>query len=120
MPGEEIFCLIMMLGCCFGCGAMIYGIGLWAERSKKPFGFWTFKEVRPESITNIPAYNRDNSRMWKLYAMPYFLAGIFEFISIWMPSISWLPIALLIFSCTIGIWWLIRRYQRIFRKYSAK
>ena len=119
MSGEEIFGLIIMLGCCFCCGAIFYGIGLWAERSKKPFGFWTFKEVRPESITNIPAYNRDNARMWKLYAVPYFLAGIFEFISIWETSASWLSIALLIFACTAGIWWVIRRYRAILGKYSV-
>ena len=114
MTGEEIFGLIMMLGCCFGCGAMFYGIGLWAERSKKPFGFWTFKEVKPESISDIPAYNRENGRMWKRYALPFFLAGILACISIWISAV------LLICSCTVGIWWLIRGYQKIFRKYSAK
>ena len=120
MSGEEIFGLIIMLGCCLGCGAMFYGIGLWAEISKMPFGFWTFKEVRPESVTNIPAYNRENARMWKLYAGPYFFSGIFEFISIWIPILNWVAIALLLASCTLGIWWLIHEYQRIFRKYCAE
>ena len=114
MTGEEIFGLIMMLGCCFGCGAMIYGIGLWAEKSKKPFGFWTFKEVKQESISDIPAYNRENARLWKLYAASYFLAGFSAFFSVWI------PILILIFSCTAGIWWLIRGYRRILRKYSAE
>ena len=114
MAGDEILGLIMMFVICFGCGVMIYGIGLWAEKSKTPFGFWTFKEVRAESIANIPAYNRENARMWKLYAVPYFLSGIFAFISIWI------SVLILIFSCTVGIWWLIREYQRIFRKYSTK
>ena len=114
MAGEEIWGLILMFGICIGCGAMIYGIGIWAELSEKPFGFWTFREVKPESITDIPAYNQENARMWKRYSLPYFAAGVLAFLSIMISAV------LLTLSCTVGIWWLVRAYQRIFRKYSAK
>ena len=114
MSGEEIFGLIVLLGCCVGCGAMFYGIGLWAERSKKPFGFWTFKEVMPDSIFDVAAYNLENGRMWKRYSLLYFLAGAFGVISIWICAV------ILIVSCTAGFWWLIRGYRRIYRKYSVK
>ena len=113
MAGEVIWGLILMFGICIGCGAMIYGIGIWAEQSEKPFGFWTFREVKPESIMDIPAYNRENARMWKRYSLPYFAAGVLAFASIAISAV------LLTLSCTVGIWWLVRAYQRIFRKYSG-
>ena len=118
MSGEEIFGLMIMLGCCFGCGAMIYGIGIWAEKSKKPFGFWTYKEVKPESISDIPAYNRENGKMWKIYSIPYFLAALCGIGGIWCPWLNALAVSLVILACTLGIGWLIWYYKRIFRKYS--
>ena len=118
MSGEEMFGLIIMLGCCFGCAAMIYGIGFWAEKSKKPFGFWTFKEVKPDSISDIPAYNRENSRMWKRYSIPWFLAALCAIGGIWLPWLNILAISLVILACTLGIGWLIWYYKRILRKYS--
>ena len=66
MAGEEIFGLIMMLGICFGFGIFCCILGASAERSKKPVAFWTGRELKPDQITDIDAYNRENSRMWKL------------------------------------------------------
>ena len=118
MSGEEIFGLMIMLGCCFGCGGMIYGIGIWSEKSKMPFGFWTFHEVKPESISDIPAYNRENGKMWKIYSIPYFLAALCGIGGIWLPWLNWLAVSLIILASTLGIVWLIWYYKRIFRKYS--
>lgn len=118
MSGEEIFGLMIMLGCCLGCGGMIYGIGLWSEKSKKPFGFWTYKEVKPESISDIRAYNRANGKMWKIYSIPYFLAALCGIGGIWLPWLNWLAVSLIILASTFGIVWLIWYYKRVFRKYS--
>ena len=117
MSGEEIFGLIVILGVCFGCGAMILGIGIWAERSKKPFGFWTFREVIPESISDIPSYNRENGKMWKAYSVPYFLAGFCGICGIWLPWCHQIAGVLVILACTLGILCLIWCYKRISRKY---
>ena len=118
MSGEEIFGLIILLGCCVSSGAMFYGIGIWAEKSKKPFGFWTFKEVKPESISDISAYNRKNGKMWKIYSIPYFLAAFCGIGGIWCPWLNALAVSLVILACTLGIGWLIWYYKRVFRKYS--
>jgi hypothetical protein len=117
VSGEEIFGFIMMFGCCFGCGAMIFGIGLWAERSKKPFGFWTFREVKRESISDIPAYNRESGKLWKLYSVPFFLAGALYSAGIRFPALQMAAIILLVIACTVGIALLIWQYKRIERKY---
>ena len=117
MTGEQIFGLIMIAGISFGCGAMIFGIGLWAERSKKPFGFWTFKEVKPEAISDIPAYNRENGKLWKLYSIPFFLAAALYVAGIRFPILQITSIILLVAACTAGIGWLIWQYKRIERKF---
>ena len=119
MNGEEIFGMIIMLGCCFGCGAMIFGIGLWAERSKKPFGFWTFREVKPEAISDVPAYNRANGKLWKLYSIPFFLASALFVAGIWNPGFQMAALVVLIGACTLGILWLILHYRHILRKYCG-
>ena len=118
MSGDQIFGVIMLVGVCFGCGAMIYGIGLWAERSKKPFGFWTFREVKSETISDIASYNRENGKLWKLYSVPFFLAGFCGIGGIWSRWLNVIAIILLVLACTLGIGWLIWNYKRIFRKYS--
>ena len=118
MTGEQILGVIMILGVCFGCGAMIYGISLWAEKSKKPFGFWTFKEVKSESISDVSAYNRENGKMWKIYSIPYFLAGFCGIGGIWFLWLHAVAGILMILACTLGIGWLVWYYKRIFRKYS--
>ena len=120
MSGEDIFGLIIMVTVSFGCGVLFYAMGLLAVRSKKPFGFWTGKEVKPETISDIPAYNRENGKMWKLYSLPWFVTGVLYFGGIRFPALQWLSVALLIAAGTAGIGWLICRYNRIFKKYSVK
>ena len=120
MTGDDIIGLIVILLVSLGCGALFFGMGHCAERSKKPFGFWTFKEVRPESITDIPAYNRENGKMWKLYSLPWFLTGVLYSGGIRFYALEWLSVALLVLVNTAGIGWLVCRYNRIFRKYSIK
>ncbi len=118
MNGEQLFGLIMLLGVCFGLGIMIYFIAIWAERSKKPFGFWTFREVKPEAISDIPSYNRENGKMWKLYSVPFFLAGFCGMGGVWLTWLRTAALVLVILACTLGIGWLIWNYKRIFRKYA--
>ena len=120
MTPEQIFGLIVNLAVSWSCGACFYGIGLWAERSKKPFGFWTWKEVKPESIRDIPAYNRENGKMWKLYAYPYFVVGFCAILGIWIPLMNGLALGILLLNCSLGFWWVVRRYKHIYRKYAVK
>ena len=120
MTGDGIFGIIMMLCISFGCGALFFGLGLWAQRSKNPFGFWTGKEVKTEFIPDIPAYNRENAKMWKIYSTPYFLSCVFSVVGIWLPGFNWFSVTLLFAACTLGIGWLIWQYKKIYRKYSIK
>ena len=119
MTGETIFGMIMMIGCGFGCGALCYGLGVWAAKRKTPMGFWTGVEIDPKKVSDIPAYNRANARMWKLYSIPYWLTGLAGFVSIFDIRASALAGILILLGCTVGIGWLIWVYKRICKRYMV-
>lgn len=119
MTGEQIFSLILILGTSWGCGAVFFGLGVWAGKRKTPMHFYAGRAVDPKSISDIPAYNRENSRMWKLFSAPFWLAGVFGIFGVWMRWISILCCVSIMLSCTVGIWWLLREYRRIEQKYKA-
>ena len=108
MIGKIICCVTV-----FGCAALFYGIGVFAEKSKTPMWFWSGSSVDAAQITDVQSYNRENAVMWKRYSLWYAAAGVAEF---WN-SIAFMVI--LILSCTVGLALLVRSYNRIFRKYRV-
>ena len=120
MP-EEILVAIVMGICGFGCGGLFYGIGAWALRSQKPVGFWANgKEIRPEDVSDIAAYNRAYARMWKRYSIPYWLCGLVGTVTAWHPVFPLLCMIVMILACSVGIWWLVSSYGRIWNQYRVK
>ena len=117
MTGEEIFGLIIMIWFVGGCGLIFAGIGFRASRSKKPVGFWTGKEVKPETVTDIPGYNAENARMWYWYSSPYFVSVLLSILGIWVEWANMAALGLVILACTLGLWWLIRTYKNIEKRY---
>lgn len=97
----------------FGCAALFYGIGVYAQRLQRPMSFWAGRAVDPATVTDTPAYNRENGIMWKRYSLWYAAAGVAE---IWS-EIAFL--AILVLSATLGLALLIRSYRRICKKYST-
>ena len=120
MNGEEILGSIMMIFCGFGCGALFSWIGGWAASRKDPMHFWTGSTVDPNAITDIPAYNQANSRMWKQYAWLYWLAGICGVLSFLDIRFSVLAGIVISLACTVGIWWLIHTYKKIEKRYKVQ
>ena len=72
MDVGTIFGVIVMALCGFGCGALFFGIGVWAGKAKKPVHFWAGSRIDPRTITNVAAYNRENARMWKKFSVSDF------------------------------------------------
>ena len=96
------------------------GIGIYALKSKKPMHFWSGSKVDPKTISNVRAYNRANSLMWKQYSISFWMCGVLSIASIWA---RWCAAAytILIFAGSIGGGiWLVLRYQQISRKYTVK
>ena len=115
MTGEAIVGTVIMVVCCMGCGAVFFGIGVWANRRKTPMHFWAGTELDPKTVSDIPAYNHENAVMWKLYSIPYWLAGVLS-----LYQAQWCAIAaliLMILACFPGLLIMIRHYRKLEAKY---
>ena len=79
-----------------------------------------YPKVDSKTISNVRAYNRANSLMWKQYSISFWMCGVLSIASIWA---RWCAAAytILIFAGSIGGGiWLVLRYQQISRKYTVK
>lgn len=120
MDPKAIAGTVIMLACCWGCGALFFGIGTWAEHRRSPMHFWAGTEIDPGSISDVSSYNRENGIMWKLYSIPYLIAGVFGLFS---GSAHWCAVAaliLLVLACFPGLVILIRQYKRIEKRYMIR
>ena len=114
MDGERILGIIVMVFCSLMCGGIFSGLAVWAKKSKKPVHFYSGTTVDPKTVSDIPAYNLENSRMWMLYSVPFWACGIISFFSTAVAAII-----MTVASLPGGIW-LIFRYKRISKKYIIR
>ena len=119
LDGEKIFCVIVMVLSCWGCAGLFCGIGYWAKKRKDPMHFYSGSTVDPKSISDIPAYNRANSRMWMTYSIPFWLCGFFSIAGLWASWCGVVSVVLLCVGSIAGSVWLVLRYQKIRRKFAA-
>lgn len=120
MNREAIGGMIIMVLVCWGCGGLFFGIGCWSVRRRSPMHFWAGTQLDPKTISDIPAYNRENGTMWKLYSVPFWLAGVFSLGVGWEPMVSIASLVLMLLASTVGLWWLVRRYKHIEAKYRVQ
>ena len=118
MDGEQIFSIILMTFVNLLCAGIFYGIGVWAQKRKDPMHFYSGTTVDPRTISDVPAYNRENAKLWKQYSIPFWFCAAFAFGSIWMEILMKISVALLIVGCTLGGIWLILKYNRILKAYK--
>lgn len=115
----EFIGTIILTAFCFAGGAVFFGIGVYAGRKKGPMNFWAGEQIAPESVTDIPAYNRQNALMWKWYSLSYFLTGLCALLSIWSRGWNYICLGVLVLGCCGGMIAVICRYRNIRRKYLA-
>lgn len=121
MDAEAILGAIVLILCGFGCGSLFFWIGSWAQKRKDPAPFWTGSFVDPKTITDIPAYNKANARMWKQYAIPFWITGLCGLSSFINDRLSALVgCASAGIASTVGIVWLICTYKRIEKQYKVQ
>lgn len=118
MNGETILAVIVMTGIGLGMGALFFWMGVWAASRKDPMHFWSGSTVDPRTISDVPAYNLANGRMWKWYSAPYWLSGICALLGIFHLHFLVLSAVFMVAACTVGIWWLVREYRRICKEYK--
>ena len=116
--GESVGTIILT-AFCFAGGAVFFGVGVYAGRKKGPMNFWAGEQIAPESVTDIPAYNRQNAVMWKWYSLSYFLTGLCALLSIWSRGWNYICLGVLVLGCCGGMIAVICRYRNIRRKYLA-
>ena len=97
---------------CWFCTLIFALIALWAFKRKTPMHFWAGSEVKPDEITDIPAYNKENGMMWLKYTVAMFFSGV---VSLWSVGIGAI---LLTVVCVPGIAYLVVKYKRIYNKYK--
>ena len=118
MDGERIFGIILMTFVNLMCAGIFYGIGVWAQKRKDPMHFYSGTTVDPRTISDVPAYNRENARLWKQYSIPFWICAACAFGSIWVEVLMKISVALLVVGCTLGGIWLILKYNRILKAYK--
>lgn len=118
MASGQLAVSMIVAGICgFGSAGLFYGIGRRGAKQSQPMNFWTGQTIDPESVTDIPAYNRACSRMWKLFSIPCWICGV---LALMLPLGNWTAVAgvvILALWGTVGIWWLIKSYKRIEKQY---
>lgn len=107
--GSIIWYFIMLL-----CTFVFFAIGYYAKKSKVPMHFYSGTEVDPAIITDIKAYNKENSIMWNTYALWYLISTFAHALS------PMLAVIMLMLACTLGIGILIFAYNKILKKYSVR
>jgi len=96
------------------CSALMTGIGIFAWKRKEPMWFWSGSTVKAEAITNVPAYNRANGRMWIVFSLPFWLSTVLGCFS---PAAGGILVAV---ACILGIPALVFAYRNIYEQYSRK
>lgn len=86
-------------------------IGVYAWRRKKPMWFWIEPEIAPASLTDVPAYNRANGKLWLAYSLVFWLSAPVCLIN---DTVGGLLMAILALA---GLPVLAAVYKKIYRKY---
>ena len=119
MSEEPIIVVVIMLVCTWCCGLLFYLIGHYGDKSTKPMHFWAGSEIDPRRISDVPAYNHANAVMWKLYAIPYWLAGVLSCFGLLREVFIIAGTVMLFLAGFPGIPLLIRKYKQIEKKYVS-
>lgn len=117
MDKENIVGAVIMVLCCLLCAGSFTGIGIWAAKATKPVHFWSGTQVSPEKVADVKGYNRANARMWKLYAMPYWVSTALSVLGFWGKAYIIAAAVLLSLACVPGVLFLVWRYRAIERRY---
>ena len=111
---DTIIGMIIITACSFLCAAIFYGIGIWASKREDPMHFYSGTTVDPKTVSDIPAYNLENSKMWMIYSVPFWASGVVSFFHMGAAAV------IVTVACFPGFLWLIFRYKRICKKYIIR
>ncbi len=102
---------IVGLVCCLLCAFPFFVISIYNKDSREPINFWSGDTSLKDIVKDIKGYNTEMTGLYKRCALFFLLTGILFVV---------FPIAgiiLVVFDCSIGIYWVYRVYKRILEKY---
>lgn len=120
MDGERLLSAIITTLVGFGCASVFYGIGYWASKRSDPMHFYSGTAVNAADVSDVKAYNAENAKMWKQFSVLFWLTGFCGIAGYFWDWAVYVTLALLIGSCTVGLLWLVSRYNKICRKYMIR
>ena len=120
MFGKNIAGVVIMLVCSWGCAALFYFIGRFADKNQKPIHFWAGTQIDPRHVSDIAAYNHESAVMWKLYSIPYWLAGFLSCFGVVSDAFTIAGASVLFIACFPGLWFLIQKYRKIEKTYICR
>ena len=71
----------------------------------------TFRTFDPKSVADAPGYIREYGRLFRCYAVPCMLSGLF------MPFSAVFSLIILLLWGIFGTWWLIHSYKKMEKQY---
>ena len=120
MNDGNMTAVLVMALCSFGFALFFLAIALWAKRSEKPVQFWSGTKIDPQKVRDVAAYNRANAIMWKVYSVPFWIAGILSCLEPLDHLFLILAEILLIISWFPGAFVLIFAYIRLEKRYILR
>ena len=87
-------------------------LGIYAWRRKEPMWFFSGISVSAEEITDVPAYNKANGKLWIAYSLIFWISAICGFFKAGVGGI------ILIVGGIIGSIALPLIYNKIYNKYK--
>ena len=87
-------------------------LGIYAWRKKDPMWFFAGISVSAEEITDVPAYNKANGKLWIAYSFIFWISAICGFFKAGVGGI------ILIVGCPIATIALPLIYNKIYNKYK--
>ncbi len=102
---------IVGLVCCLLCAFSFFVISIYNKDSREPINFWSGDTSLKDIVKDIKGYNTEMAGLYKRCALFFLLTGNLFVV---------FPIAgiiLVVFDCSIGIYWVYRVYKRILEKY---
>lgn len=97
---------------CVMCAIPFLIIAIYNKNSKEPISFWSGDITLKSKVKNVKEYNKEMSLLYKTCAMVFFVTGIAFFI---IPIIG---VIMICFECTLGIYFVYRKYKKILQLYS--
>lgn len=102
---------IIGLVCCLLCMFPFLVISIYNKDSSEPISFWSGDASLKNKVKNVKGYNMEMAGLYKKCARSFlFTGGLFVVFPI-------AGIVLLVFICTVGIYWVYRVYKGILKKY---